>query len=82
VDWLGLFSALWETVRFFDEDAKVDRGAYLRASEARVLVDRIRSDLLAAGVDLPDERGAYGEAYWPEFQAIVDASLQMLKPAT
>lgn len=82
VDWIRLFSSVWAIDEWLREDEGSDRTPYLRASEARVLVERIRPDLLAAGADVPEGRGVHGEAYWQVFQATVDATLQMLKPAS
>lgn len=81
VDWIRLLSVLWEMVRWFDEDSTTERSEYLRASEARRLVQRIQADLLAAGVRMPDDRGAHGAHYWPVFMRTVEATLQMLNPA-
>ena len=72
VDWIHLFRALLAIPRWLDEDAASERSEYLRSSEARQLVDRIRPGLLAAGVPVPDERGAHGPAFWPVFVDTVE----------
>lgn len=79
VAWIPLLRALRAIVGWLDEDAASERSEYLRASEARRLVDRVRPDLLAAGVDVPDDRGAVGAAYWPVFEDAVDSALRRLR---
>lgn len=50
----------------------------MRASEARVLIDRIRNDLLFAGVPVSDSR-AQGADYWPAFVETVERTLNFLE---
>ncbi len=80
VAWIPAFRALHAILMWLEEDAGLDRSDYLRASDARQLMDRIRPDLLAAGVDLPDERGAHGAEYWPVFVDTVEVALRSLRP--
>ncbi len=80
VAWIPAFKALHAILMWLDEDAELDRSNYLRASDARQLMDRIRPGLLAAGVDLPDERGAHGADYWPVFVDTVEVALRSLRP--
>ena len=79
LDWIRLLSALWEIVGWFDGDARVERSDYLRASEARQLVIRIRTDLLAAGIQVPHDPAAHGAEYWNVFQLVVDSVIGKLR---
>lgn len=79
VDWIQLLRALRLLMGWVEEDATLERSDYLRASEARQLVDRIRPDLLAGGVDVPADRGAVGPAYWSVFEDTVEAALRRLR---
>ncbi|MFA5786477.1 MAG: hypothetical protein WDA71_05765 [Actinomycetota bacterium] len=81
VDWICLFRALLEIARWLESGAGKVRSEYVRASEARGLIDRIGRDLLAAGVTVPDARAAMGPGYWPVFEGIVEAALGRLRPA-
>ncbi len=81
VAWIPAFRALRQIQAWLDEDAEIDRSPYLRASAARELLTRVGSDLRAAGVEMPDERGAHGEEYWEVFVRVVDAALRLLHPA-
>lgn len=78
-NWIPLLRALRLVMSWLDEDVRLDRSDYLRASEARQLVDRIRPDLLAAGVDMPDDRGTVGAAYWRVFEDTVESTLRRLR---
>ncbi len=80
VAWIPLLGALRAMQMWLEEDAGLDRSDYLRASDARQLMDRIRPGLLAAGVDLPDERGVHGADYWPVFVDTVEVALRSLRP--
>lgn len=80
VDWVRLLPALLAILRWLEEDAALQRSDYLRASDARRLVDRIRPDLLAVGVDVPDDRGVAPTEYWPVFERTVACALRMLRP--
>jgi len=79
--WIPAFRALREIQAWLDEDAQFDRSPYLRASAARELLTRFGSDLRAANVEMPDERGARGEEYWEVFVRAVDAALRVLRRA-
>jgi hypothetical protein len=80
VDWIRLLSVLWQVVDWFDEDDRLERSDYLRASEARVLVSSLRSDLRAIGVSLPRDTSIHGTQYWEAFQSVVDSLLRRLDP--
>jgi len=80
VDWVGLLPVVWRIMRWFDEDAATERGPYLRASEARLLMTEIGPALAAGGIAVPDGRDAYGEAYWPVFENVLEAVFGFLKP--
>ena len=80
--WIPLFGALRAIQMWLEEDAALDRSDYLRASDARQLMDRVQPDLLAAGVDVPDERGVHGTAYWGVFEETLEETLRMLRAPT
>jgi hypothetical protein len=79
VDWIRLFAALWRIAEWFDQDAHSDRSEYMRASEARQLVLSVESDLIAAGLKLPPQRGTPGTEYWKTFQETIEATLDALR---
>ena len=72
VDWIGLLPAVWRIAAWFEEDAATDRSAYLRASEARVLVQQIVPALSSAGISVPHADDAHGPDYWPVFEQLLD----------
>jgi len=78
VDWVGLLPAVWHIVTWFDDDAAADRSAYLRASEARVLVQQIEPALSTAGVSVPSGDDAHGPDYWPVFEQLLDNVFEFL----
>lgn len=82
VDWVGLLPAVWQIRRWFAEDEVSQRSPYVRASEARVLVSQIRPALVAAGIALPADRDAHGQAYWSVFEGVLDAVFGFLDPTT
>jgi hypothetical protein len=79
VDWIRLLRALLAISVWLDDDAEMERSDYLRASGARELIDRIRPDLLAAGVEVRNDSEAHGADYWRVFEATVDATLRMAR---
>jgi len=80
VDWIRLLPALLAILRWLDEDARLQRSDYIRASEARRFVDQVRPALIAAGVQLPDDRGVGPAESWPSFERTVASALRMIRP--
>jgi len=80
VDWVGLLPAIGRIAEWFEEDAVSQRGPYLRASEARLLMSEVGPPLAAAGIAVPDGRDAHGEAYWPVFEDVLTAAFGFLNP--
>jgi len=78
--WPPLLHALTEVNRWLLLPAVEQLSDYLRASEARQLVGRIKPAFARAGV-LMVERGE-AEAYWPSFVMTVENALAQLEPAT
>ncbi|MGH2573515.1 MAG: hypothetical protein ACRDGU_08570 [Actinomycetota bacterium] len=79
VDWIRLLTAIRIVLAWLDEDAKVERSDYLRSSEARRLLDRIRPDLLASGVDVADDRSV-GTEHWTALEETLERTLRKLRP--
>ena len=79
VPWVPLMRAVTKMHLWLEEDGAVQRSAYMQASEARRLMDRIRPDLLAADVSVQDDRGLHGADYWPAFVEVVQAVLRRLE---
>ena len=82
VDWIRLLESVWKIVRWFDEDAALDRTEYIRASDARRLVSTIEDDLIATGVKVPPGREAHGVRYTDLFQELVSAVMKMLQASS
>jgi hypothetical protein len=80
VDWIRLLATIRVILTWLDEDAMVERSDYMRGSEARQLIDRIRSDLLASGVDVSDDR-AVGTDYWADFEETLEHTIRKLRAA-
>lgn len=79
-DWRSLLSALGEIRRWLRAPEIDELSEYLRASEARRLVARIKPALERAGIAV-SERGIAAE-YWPSFVETVENALAQLDPAT
>jgi hypothetical protein len=79
VDWPRLLRVVSEVARWIQEDASTERTAYIRASEARRLIQRLSPDLLALGVRPPDDGRHLGEAYWGAFVDTVEQILDRLR---
>ncbi len=77
-DWPHLLWALREIDRWLGDPRSEELDDYLRASEARVLLDRVGDALAQAGV--PVSSRGLAEEYWPSFVATVDAALETLRP--
>jgi hypothetical protein len=60
-------------VTWFDGDARVDRSLYLRASDARQLVEGLTDDLGSLMVSVPGGGRAQGADYWDVFERITEA---------
>ena len=78
-DWRSLLSALGEIRRWLLSPEVDELSEYLRASEARQLVARIKPALERAGIAVI-ERGIV-EEYWPSFIKTVENALAQLAPA-
>lgn len=79
-DWPALLRALAEIHRWLVTPGVESYGDYLQASEARRLVERVKPELIRAGVSVQDHGD--GPAYWPSFVATVENALRLLEPAT
>ncbi len=77
-DWPRLLLALRELDRWLDDPRLADLSDYMRASEARALMERLELTLTAAGV-LVSRDGA-GADYWPTFEQNVSRLLEKLSP--
>jgi hypothetical protein len=69
-DWPQLFHALRMLLRWLRDPSVEDLSEYMRASNARALVEDINRDLLFAGVS-PDPLIPVGEQYWSQFETWV-----------
>lgn len=79
-DWASLLAALGEIRRWLRAPEVDGLSEYLRASEARRLVARVKPALERTGVAVV-ELGIADE-YWPSFIATVENALSQLDPAT
>jgi hypothetical protein len=64
-DWIQTLGALRLVLRWLHDDGTESLSEYMRASEARVLLDRIEPDLRFAGFGV--ERRGTGAAFWEDF---------------
>jgi hypothetical protein len=69
-DWPRLFRALRMLLRWLRNPDTEHLSEYMRASDARRLVEEMSKDLRFAGVSA-DPLGAIGDQYWPRFEAWV-----------
>lgn len=76
-DWPRILGALAETDRWLHDPRNEGLDDYLRASEARRLVDRLANTLARAGIAVA--RGGRGEDYWPSFVTTVEAMVAALQ---
>lgn len=76
-DWPQLFHALRVLVRWVEDDTHDRLSGYMLASEARVLVDAIASELRYAGVRI-NGSGHSGAEYWQDFVDLVSAAVGAL----
>lgn len=79
-DWPALLPALAEIHRWLSTPGVEVLGDYLRASEARQLVQRIKPKLVRGGVSVQEH--GIAAAYWPSFVATVENALRQLEPVT
>lgn len=77
-DWPALLWALRRTARWLACPEHESLSSYMRASEARRLVDEIGPELSFAGVRVVD-RGSRGADYWTDFVATVRGALDRLE---
>ena len=71
-DWIPAYRALTSIVRWLQQPGLDDLSEYLRASQARTLVDELATDLGYAGVPVGPYM-ALGLEFWEEFTEIVRA---------
>lgn len=76
--WPRVLHALWELDRWLGEPRLADLSDYMRASEARELMERLDAALTAAGVLV--SRDGPGADYWPTFEQNVTRLLEKLAP--
>ncbi len=69
-DWPQLFRAFRVLLRWLRDPANEELSDYMRASEARALLEAVSGDLRFAGVPV-DLHGPSGEEYWPHFVSAV-----------
>lgn len=80
-DWPQLLHALRRVLRWLDEPGREELSDYMKASEARVLMEEIGSELLYAGV--PARPGlAQGADYWEAFVAVTRAAIHLVSSST
>jgi len=77
-DWPALLWALRRTARWLACPEHESLSSYMRASEARRLVDEIGPELSFAGVRVVD-RGSRGADYWTDFVATVRGAVDRLE---
>jgi hypothetical protein len=68
-DWIPTYRALTAIVRWLQQPELDDLSPYLRASQARTLVDRLAADLRHAGIPL-GLFNSLGADFWDDFEAI------------
>ena len=68
-DWIPTYRALTQIARWLQQPGLDELSPFLRASQARTLVDAIRSDLQHAGVTVEAD-AARGAAFWDAFVEI------------
>ncbi len=78
-DWIPLLRALTRIIRWLAVPGLDDRSPYVRASEARDLVDQIGPDLDRAGAP-PRLDPSSGEAFWGDFVTIARQAAAHVRP--
>jgi uncharacterized protein YegP (UPF0339 family) len=76
-DWLQLLSALRETLRFLQGPDLESRSDYMRASQTRDLLERVRPDFAYAGVMVGHSSMAVDA--WTDLEATVDQAIGLLR---
>jgi hypothetical protein len=74
-DWIPTYRTLTRIVRWLQQPGLDDLSPYLRASQARTLVDTIAADLNYAGISVA-AYAALGTDFWDEFAEIVRATIR------
>jgi hypothetical protein len=74
-DWIPTYRALTRIVRWLQQPGLDDLSSYLRASQARTLLDTIAADLNYAGIPVA-VYAALGVDFWDEFAEIVRATIR------
>jgi hypothetical protein len=74
-DWIPTYRALTRIVRWLQQPGLEDLSPYLRASQARALVDSIAADLNYAGIPVA-AYATLGVGFWDEFAEIVRATIR------
>ncbi len=74
-DWIPTYRALTRIVRWLQRPGLDDLSPYLRASQARTLVDAIAPDLQHAGIPVAAYT-ALGVDFWDEFAELVRATIR------
>lgn len=77
-DWPRILRALGLVDRWLRDPANEQLDDYLRASEARRLVEQIDNSVTQAGLRVT--RGGQAEEYWPSFVEAVDTLSRALAP--
>ena len=79
-DWPRLLFALRELDRWLDDVRLGELSAYMLASEARVLMERLEPTVTGAGVHVL--RDGAGADYWPTFERNLEMLLEQLSPTS
>jgi hypothetical protein len=79
-DWIPAYRTLMRVVRWLQQPGLDDLSEYLRASQARTLVDELATDLGYAGVPVGPYM-ALGLDFWEEFTEIVRALVRQAQGA-
>jgi hypothetical protein len=77
-DWIPTYRTLTRIVRWLQQPGLDDLSPYLRASQARMLVDTITADLHYAGIPVASD-AALGTDFWDEFTEIVRATIRVAR---
>ncbi len=78
--WIRLFRSAIRILEWLDADAAMERSPYLRSSSARDLVEAVRADLIACGLDVPDPKRFIGEDLTQPMRLMVGEVARALDP--